>query len=60
MKIKKKRGPRKNGKPWPNNIGKWAASLSAEEKEQHHQRAARGLWGPEKQEPKKADDGPWI
>jgi hypothetical protein len=55
MKIKKKRGPRKNGKPWPNNIGKWAASLSAEEKEQHHQRA-----GPEKQEPKKADDGPWT
>jgi len=60
MKIKKKRGARKNGEPWPNNIGQWAASLSAEEKAQYHQRAARGLWGPEKQEPKKADDGLWI
>jgi hypothetical protein len=24
------------------------------------QRAARAQWGPNKQEPKKADDGPWI
>src|SRR5258708_32502875 len=60
MKIKKKRGARKNGKPWPNNTGPWVVSLSAEERAQYHRRAARGLSGLEKQEAKKADDGAWV
>jgi hypothetical protein len=42
MNMKRKRGARKNGNPWPNK------------------RAARAQWGPEKKEPKKADDGPWV
>jgi integrase len=60
MKIKRKRGARKNGKPWPNNIGPWLEKLPAEKRAELFQRAARAQWGPEKQEPKKADDGPWI
>ena len=60
MKIKRKRGPRKNGKPWPNNIGPWLKKLPADKRAQLFQRAARAQWGPEKQEPKKADDGPWV
>ena len=58
--MKRKRGARKNGKPWPNNIGPWLEKLPAEKRAQHFQRAARAQWGPEKQEPKKADDGPWV
>lgn len=60
MSTKRKREPRKNGKPWPNNIGAWIASMSAEQRTQLVQRAARAQWGPEKVAPKKADDGPWI
>ena len=60
MKIKKKRGPRKNGKPWPNNIGAWIAGLSTEQRTQLVKRATRAQWGPEKVAPKKADDGPWT
>ena len=60
MKIKRKRGARKNGKPWPNNIGPWLEKLPAEKRAELFQRAARAQWGPEKQEPKKADDGPWV
>jgi hypothetical protein len=60
MKIKRKRGARKNGKPWPNNIGPWLEKLPADKRAELFQRAARAQWGPEKQEPKKADDGPWV
>ena len=60
MNMKRKRGARKNGKPWPNNIGPWLEKLPAEKRAQLFQRAARAQWGPEKQEPKKADDGPWV
>ena len=60
MNTKRKRGARKNGKPWPNNIGPWLEKLPAEKRVQLFQRAARAQWGPEKQEPKKADDGPWA
>lgn len=34
--------------------------MPADKREQLFQRAARAQWGPEKQEPKKADDGPWV
>ena len=51
---------RKNGQAWPNNIGPWLEKLPAEQRTQLFQRAARAQWGPKKQEPKKADDGPWI
>lgn len=51
---------RKNRQPWPNNVGAWIANLSAEQRTQLVQRAARAQWGPEKVPPKKADDGPWT
>ena len=35
MKIKKKRGASKNGKPWPNNIGPWLEKLPAHEQPTH-------------------------
>jgi hypothetical protein len=60
MNTKRKRGPRKNGKSWPNNIGPWFERLPADKRAQLFQRAARAQWGPKKQEPKKADDGPWV
>jgi len=60
MKIKRKRGARKNGKPWPNNIGPWLEKLPLEKRAELFQGAARAQWGPEKLEPKKADDGPWV
>jgi hypothetical protein len=60
MSTKRKRAPRKNGKPWPNNIGRWLEKLPTDKRAQLFQRAARAQWGPEKQEPKKADDGPWV
>lgn len=60
MSTKRKRAPRKNGKPWPNNIGRWLEKLPTDKRAQLFQRAARAQWGPEKQEPKKADDGPWA
>ena len=41
MKIKKKRGARKNGKPWPNNIGPWLEKLPADKRAELFQRAAR-------------------
>ena len=34
--------------------------VAFEKRAQLFQRAARAQWGPEKQEPKKADDGPWV
>jgi integrase len=51
---------RKDRQPWPNNVGAWIDSLSAEQRTQLVQRAARAQWGPEKVPPKKADDGPWT
>jgi hypothetical protein len=45
MKIKRKRGARKNGKPWPNNIGPWLEKLPAEKRAELFQRAARAQWG---------------
>jgi integrase len=59
MNMKLKR-VRKNGKPWPNNIGGWLEKLPADKRAQLFQRAARAQWGPQKQEQKKADDGPWV
>jgi integrase len=50
---------RKDGQRWPNNIGRWIEKLPAEQRVQLVQRAARAQWGPKKEEPKKADDGPW-
>jgi hypothetical protein len=51
---------RKNGQAWPNNIGPWIEKLPAEQRTQLFRRAARAQWGPEKADPKKADDGPWV
>jgi integrase len=51
---------RRGGQPWPNNIGPWLEKLPVEKRAQLFQRAAHAQWGPEKQEPKKADDGPWA
>jgi integrase len=51
---------RENGQPWPNNIGSWLEKLPAEKRAEPFRRAARAEWGPEKEEPKKADDGPWV
>ena len=51
---------RKNGQSWPNNIGPWLENLPVEKRAELFQRAARAQWGPEQQEPKKADDGPWV
>jgi integrase len=57
--VKQKR-VRKDGKPWHNNIGLWQAALTAEERIQLTQKSARAQWGPEKEIPRKADDGPWV
>ena len=51
---------RKNGQPWPNNIGRWADTLTAEQRADHFKSGPRAQWGPEKEPPKKADDGPWA
>jgi integrase len=56
--VKQKR-VRKDGKPWHNNIGRWNKTLTAEEKKVLVQKCARAQWGPVKDVPKKADDGPW-
>jgi integrase len=56
--VKQKR-MRKDGKPWHNNIGLWNDTLTAEEKKALVQKAARAQWGPVKEIPIKADDGPW-
>jgi hypothetical protein len=56
--VKQKR-MRKDGKPWHNNIGQWNETLTAEEKKALVQKAARAQWGPVKEIPIKADDGPW-
>jgi integrase len=57
--VKQKR-IRKNGQPWPNNIGRWASTLTAEQRTEHFKSGPRAQWGPEKTSPKKADDGPWA
>src|SRR5216684_6123849 len=44
----------------PNNIGPWYEALTAEQRAAHQERATRAQWGPKKELPKKADDGPWI
>jgi hypothetical protein len=44
----------------PNNIGPWYEALEAEQRAAHQERATRAQWGPKKELPKKADDGPWI
>lgn len=51
---------RTNGQPWPNNIGRWASTLTAEQRTEHFKSGPRAQWGPEKTSPKKADDGPWA
>jgi hypothetical protein len=56
MKIRRKQGASKNGKPRLNNIGPWLEKLLC----RTLQRAARLQCGPEKLEPKTADDGPWV
>ncbi len=57
--MKQKR-MRKDGKPWHNNIGVWHETLTTEERKELVQKCARAQWGPEKEKPKKADDGPWV
>jgi hypothetical protein len=44
----------------PNNIGPWYEALTAEQRAAHQERATRAQWGPKKELPKKADDGPWT
>jgi len=44
----------------PNNIGPWYEALTAEQRSALQQRATRAQWGPRKEPPKKANDGPWI
>jgi hypothetical protein len=51
---------RRDGKPWGNNTERWFQALNPEQRTLLFQRAARAQWGPEQQEPKKADDGPWV
>ena len=51
---------RKDGQPWHNNIGRWVDTLTVEQRSSLFQRSARAQWGPEKEKPKKADDGPWT
>lgn len=57
--MKKKR-VRKNGQPWPNNIGRWFETLNAEQRAELFTKTTRAQWGPKKEKPKKADDGPWV
>ena len=51
---------RKDGQPWHNNIGRWVDTLTVEQRGSLFQSGARAQWGPEKEKPKKADDGPWT
>ncbi len=51
---------RKDGQPWHNNIGRWVDTLTVEQRASLFQSGARAQWGPEKEMPKKADDGPWT
>ena len=57
--MKKKR-VRKNGQPWPNNIGRWFGTLNPDQRAELFTKTTRAQWGPKKQKPKKADDGPWA
>lgn len=57
--MKQKR-VRKDGTPWHNRVGRWFEILSTEQRTQLYKRNARAQSGPEKQMPKKADDGPWV
>jgi hypothetical protein len=57
--VNKKR-VRKDGKAWHNNIGPWYETLKAEQRTQLAEKCARAQWGPKKEKPKKADDGPWT
>ncbi len=50
---------RKNGLAWPDNFARWRAVLTPEQRADLTERKARAQWGPRKQAPKKADDGPW-
>jgi len=56
--MKQKR-TRRDGKPWHDNISRWQETLTTEEKKALAQKSARAQWGPVKEDPKKADDGPW-
>lgn len=55
-----KKRVRKDGKAWHNNIGLWYETLKAEQRTQFAENCARAQWGPKKEKPKKADDGPWT
>ncbi len=55
--MKQKR-MRRDGKPWHNNIGPWIEALTTDEKKALVQKATRAQWGPAKDEPKKAGEGP--
>ena len=44
----------------PNNIGRWITGLTPKQRSDLIQRATRAQWGPRKEPPKKADDGPWT
>ena len=44
----------------PNNIGPWYEALTAEHRSALQQHATRAQWGPRREPPKKANDGPWI
>ena len=50
---------RRNGQAWPDNLAQWRAELGSEQRTELAVRMARAQWGPLKQLPKKADDGPW-
>lgn len=58
MKKNKKR-VRKDGQP-RHNTRRCIATLNPEQRTELAKRRARAQWGPEKQKPKKADDGPWV
>ncbi len=47
-------------KELPNNLRRWFEALTPEQRSVHGQHAARALWGPRKDPPPKANDGPWV
>jgi hypothetical protein len=49
---------RRDGKPLGNKTDRWFQTLSSEQRTLLFQHSAHAQWGP-KQQPKKADDGPW-
>src|SRR6266478_636486 len=44
----------------PTNLERWFETLTPEQRSVRGQLAARALWGPKKDPPPKADDGPWV